>query len=94
MRKKRFATALGAALLAVPLIAAPAHAAGFYSCTGGSIQPSGSAYYVGGYNCGGQGISDVTVRLRGGPAAGSYTCQTVLYFPMTGNLGGFTCHPA
>ncbi|MFI9558030.1 hypothetical protein [Nonomuraea endophytica] len=94
MRKKCFAIALGAALLTAPLPATSAPASGFYSCSGGSVQPSGTAYYVGGYNCGGLGMSDVTVHLRGGPAAGTYTCQTVLYFPTTGNLGGFTCQPA
>ncbi|MFI6299073.1 hypothetical protein ACIBEJ_46310 [Nonomuraea sp. NPDC050790] len=94
MRNKRLAAALGAALLAVPLIATPAHAAGFYSCTGGAVHPMGSSYHVSGHNCGGLGISDVTVTLRGGSAAGSYLCQTVLYFPTTANLGGFTCQPA
>lgn len=93
MFPRRMATLLGAALLAVPLMAAPAHAGGGYFCANGTRtpDPTGAGYSLHGRLCGGSGVGDVDVYLHAGSAAGSYRCQTALFFVQTGNLLGVRC---
>ncbi|MFI6299943.1 hypothetical protein ACIBEJ_50710 [Nonomuraea sp. NPDC050790] len=93
MLLRRVATLLGTALLAVPLMAAPAYAGGVYDCANGdrTPDPTGAGYYLGGRLCGGSGIGDVDVHIKAGPAAGHYRCETAFFFVLTGNLAGVRC---
>ncbi|WP_157248248.1 hypothetical protein [Nonomuraea typhae] len=93
MFPRRMATMLGAALLVVPLMSAPAQAAGFYDCRNGSRvpDPSGQGYALGGRICGGSGIFDVDVWIKEGSAAGVYRCGSAIFFLATTNLAAVRC---
>ncbi|MFI6498133.1 hypothetical protein [Nonomuraea typhae] len=93
MFPRRMATMLGAALLVVPLMSAPAQAAGFYDCKNGvrAPDPSGQGYTVGGRFCAGSGFFDVDIWIKEGPAAGAYRCDSAIFFLATLNLAAVRC---
>ncbi|MFI7416569.1 hypothetical protein [Nonomuraea sp. NPDC049684] len=96
MTIKRFATIMGAALLAVSSLAAPAQAAtGHYSCDTGNVLDEPTApgsLHVNGEPCYGapSGGIDAIVIIKSGQGTGTYLCDLVLTYPR-GNLGGFYC---
>ncbi|MCG5218487.1 hypothetical protein [Streptosporangium sp. KLBMP 9127] len=90
MTKRFAALALGTALLAASLPAAPAHADGSHSCFFGDRAQDEDGYTLTAWSCTGTGYSAVTVTIVSGAAAGVYTCRTA--FPWNGTLSGSGCH--
>jgi hypothetical protein len=76
-----------AALLAAPLLPAPAaRADGLHECFSGGRTPIESGYDINAQGCFGWGLS---VLIRFGPAAGTYDCSSV--FSWNGFLSGRWC---
>jgi hypothetical protein len=78
-----------AALTGSPTLAGAAHAAGSYTCFGGSLTPAENGYHISANSCDGWGGADVIVVLRFGAYAGTYRCQTA--FSWNGFLGADGC---
>ncbi|NRQ32209.1 hypothetical protein HII36_10225 [Nonomuraea sp. NN258] len=89
MTIKRFATVLGAAVLACATLAAPARADGSHECFSGARTPDGDHLKLSGWGCAGSGYYQVTVLIRVGDAKGVYSCMSV--FSWHGDLVGDWC---
>ncbi|MEV0347642.1 hypothetical protein AB0H88_17900 [Nonomuraea sp. NPDC050680] len=89
MPLKRLAATVGAALLAVAMIAAPARADGSHECFSGARTPNGDSYKLNGWTCSGSGYYQVIVVIRFGAAQGTYYCPSV--FSWNGDLTGDYC---
>ncbi|WP_157254939.1 hypothetical protein [Nonomuraea typhae] len=90
----RIRTTLVAALLAVPLIATPAHAAGKITCDPLDRRLDLPApYTVVGRNCFGTGVQDVEVIGLSGSATGRHLCKWALYDVLRRSLIGAACNP-
>ncbi|MFE0154380.1 hypothetical protein ACFWY5_45060 [Nonomuraea sp. NPDC059007] len=94
---KRFATILGAMLLATSTLAVPAQALPppTFTCESGGVREDGfGALRVHGSTCGGiwTGAADAEVVLKSGPDAGKYFCEFVFFFTTSSGVLGMTCH--
>lgn len=97
MTIKRFATIVGAALLATSTLAAPAQALPppSFTCEGGAAPEDGyGALRVHGVPCSGPwtGAANAEVTLESGPDTGTYFCKFVFFFTLRNSVLGATCH--
>jgi hypothetical protein len=80
-----------AAFVGSPVLGGAAHAAGSYTCFGGTITNGEDGYHISANPCDGWGGADVIVVLRFGSYAGTYRCRTA--FSWNGFLGADGCRP-
>ncbi|MDF5754215.1 hypothetical protein [Spongiactinospora sp. TRM90649] len=90
-RSRRFTLAVSAALLAVPLLHAPAAhgAADVQICFSGDRTPAEGGYRVTARGCYGGGLYMLELTVRFGPGAGVYFCRDA--FSWNGDLVANRC---
>lgn len=90
---RRLAVAVAAALIAGPLLFAPAlNAAVLYDCFFGDRKPAQGGYEIIAHACDGVGYADLVVTVRSGTAEGTHHCR--YGFPWNGSLAAYGCQEA
>lgn len=80
-----------AALLTAFVLASPAQAKPGYLCLTATVTQTGDTYAFSETTCTGTGLYDVPVLVFSGPAAGTYVCPHVTFYPLSSQLEARDC---